>query len=282
MGSVSIAARAVVAVLGVGLLAGCPRKAEPAENGEPVTAAEARQALEESSAADQAMKLTGGSIEIATDFTIGGAVANAVVELAAFYESQLPCAEVTISGATLTVEYGARGSCLHRGQAYAGTHTVTVSRNDDAEVLVEHGWDRLTNGVVEVTGTAEVTWSLADPSRRIVHDLDWRSLATGREGTGTGDRTQRPLAGGIDEGFSVDGQRAWMGEGGEWILDIEQVEMRWVDPIPQAGRYVLETPSRKSVELSFERLDEDTIRATLTSGEHAFDFDVSSTSIDDA
>jgi len=52
--------------------------------------------------------------------------------------------------------------------------------------------------------------------------------------------------------------------------------MRGRDPIPQAGRYVLETPARKSVELSFERLDEDTIRATLTSGERSFDFDVTS------
>lgn len=276
MGRMSITRRGLVGVVGLALLAGCPRK-EEAENTEPVTAGEARLALEESAAADQAMKVTGGSIEIATSFTIGGAVEIAAMELAAFYESQLPCAAITIDGATITVEYGADGTCLHRGQAYSGTHSVTVSRNDESDVVVEHAWDRLSNGVVEVTGTAEVTWSLDDPSRRVVHDLDWRVLATGRQGTGTGDRVQRPLPGGIDEGFSVDGGRTWTGEGGVWNLDIEQVEMRWVDPIPQAGRYVLETPANKSIELSFERLDEDTIRATLASGDRSFDFDVTST-----
>lgn len=266
-----------VGLVGVALLAGCPRKEPQAENTEPLTAGEARLALEETAAADQAMKVTGGAIEIATDFTIGGAVEVAAMELAAFYESQLPCAAIAIDGATLAVEYGADGACLHRGQAYSGTHTITVTRNDESDVVVEHTWDRLSNGVVQVTGTAEVTWSLDDPSRRVVHDLDWRVLATGREGTGTGDRLQRPLAGGIAVGFSVDGERTWSGEGGAWHLDIEEVEMRWVDPIPQAGRYVLETPANKSVELSFERLDEDTIRATLTSGERSFDFDVTST-----
>ena len=276
MGRMSIAHRGVVGAVGLVLLAGCPRKDQGA-NTEPVTAGEARLALEESAAADQAMRTTGGAIEIATSFTIGGAVEIAAMELAAFYESQLPCAELSVSGATLTVEYGADGTCLHRGQAYSGTHTITVTRNEASDVVVEHAWDRLSNGVVVVTGTAEVTWSLDDPSRRIVHDLDWRVLATGREGTGTGDRLQRPLPGGIDEGFSVDGERAWTGEGGTWSLDIEQVEMRWVDPIPQAGRYVLETPARKSIDLSFERLDEDTIRATLTSGERSFDFDVTGT-----
>lgn len=265
-----------VGLVAIALVAGCPRKGPQAENTEPLTAGEARLALEESAAADQAMKVTGGTIEIATDFTIGGAAEVAAMELAAFYESQLPCAAIAIDGATLTVTYGADGACLHRGQAYSGTHTITVTRNDESDVVVEHAWDRLSNGVVQVTGTAEVTWSLDDPSRRVVHDLDWRVLASGREGTGTGDRLQRPLSEGIAVGFSVDGERTWTGEGGAWHLDIDRVEMRWVDPIPQAGRYDLTTPENKSIELSFERLDEDTIRATLSSGERSFDLDVTS------
>jgi hypothetical protein len=262
---------------------GCPRKDLQSASDEPVTAAEARLALEESSAADQAMRLTGGAIEIATDFTIGGAVENAAMELAAFYESQLPCAAIDVSGATLTVEYGANGTCLHRGQAYSGTHRITVERNEVGDVVVLHAWDQLSNGVVEVSGTAEVTWIEDDPARHVVHDLDWRSLVTGREGHGTGDRTQRPLRGGIDEGFVVEGERAWTGERGEWHLDIEDVEMRWIDPIPQDGRYVLETPKRQQIVLSFERRDEDTIRATLENGDRSFEFDVTSSGgIDEA
>ena len=74
---------------------------------------------------------------------------RAGAELADFYASQLPCAEVTITGATLTVEYGANGVCTHRGQRYTGTHTVTVSRNDESDVVVLEGLkvgDRLVTG----------------------------------------------------------------------------------------------------------------------------------------
>lgn len=277
--------RRALPLLGLSLVfaSGCPRKGgEPAAAEERLTTAEAREALEESATADQAMRVTGGTIEITTSFTIGGAVEAAAQELADFYASQLACAEVTVSGATLTVEYGAHGTCTHRGQSYTGTHSVTISRNEDSEVVVEHTWDRLSNGVVEVSGEAEVTWNLADPSRHVVHELRWTSLRDGREGTGTGDRVQRPLAGGIEEGFSVDGGRSWRGAAGTWELDIEAVEMRWVDPIPQAGRYVLETPKGRSIELSFTRIDEDTIRATLASGDRSFSYEVTSAGVADA
>jgi hypothetical protein len=268
--------------LALAFASGCPKKTAEPDREERLTTAEAREALEESANADQAMRVTGGTIEITTSFTIGGAVEAAAQELADFYASQLACAEVTVSGATLTVEYGANGTCTHRGQSYTGTHSVTVSRNDDSDVVVSHTWDRLSNGVVEVSGDAEVTWSLDDPSRHVVHELRWTSLRDGREGTGTGDRVQRPLAGGIEEGFSVDGGRTWRGAAGTWQLDIEAVEMRWVDPIPQSGRYVLETPKGRSIELSFTRLDDDTIRATLASGDRSFSYEVTSAGVADA
>ena len=44
--------------------------------------------------------------------------------------------------------------------------------------------------------------------------------------------------------------------------------------MPQTGRYVLETPFTKTATLEFMRVDEDTIKVTVSSGSRSFDFDV--------
>jgi hypothetical protein len=261
------------AVLPAALLtASCRKKEEPA-----MTLAEATQAIEEVTISGEAASLTAGSLEIATSFTIGDAVEAAAQEIRDFVTSQLPCAEVTLSGATLTIEYGVNaGNCTYRGHTYTGSHSVTVSRNEANEVIVDHEWDALSNGRVSVTGTAEVTWNFDNPSRRVVHELDWTRLSDGRTGTGSGDRTQIPLPGGIEEGIQIDGSRAWNGEAGQWDLAIDGVQMRWADPVPQAGSYTLVSPKDRMISLSFSRVDEDTIRVTLASGNKSFSFNVSS------
>ena len=63
--------------------------------------------------------------------------------------------EIVLEDNTLTVEYGARpGNCVYRGHEYSGTHSITVARNDEGDVEVEHEWVELSNGVVSVSGNA--------------------------------------------------------------------------------------------------------------------------------
>jgi hypothetical protein len=253
-------------------LTACPREEEP--DG-PMTRAEAREALEESALETQASALTTSSIEISTRFTIGQAVENAAAEVKTFIQTQLPCAEITLDGGSLTVEYGKKpGLCIYRGQSFTGSHAITVTRNDEAQVLVQHTWTDLSNGRVKVSGTANVTWDVDDQYRRVEHDLVWTRLADGRTGRGTGDRTQRPLPEGIETGISVEGSRSWTTDKGRWDLAIEDVELRWQDPVPQAGIYRLASPKGRSLSLSFERLDEDTIAVTLSNGNRDFTFNV--------
>lgn len=247
---------------------GCKEKA--------LTRVEASEALEESQLATQAAELTSGTVEITTNFTIGEAAEAAADELRNFYQQQLPCAEVTLDGRTLTVDYGVNGSCLYRGQKYLGRHSVTVSRNEDDEVVVDHVWEDLKNDVVRVNGTATVTWSSSDPSRHVQHELAWERLSDGRRGMGSGDRIQRPLAEDIATGFSVDGTRRWTGARGQWDLSINHVEMRWADPVPQSGSYSLDTPFDKQLNLEFGRVDATTIKVTVSSGKRSFDFNVRS------
>jgi hypothetical protein len=266
--------RAFALVVAASALLGTQACKQPAE----MTTAEALQAVQEASASGDAENVTSGSIEITTDFTIGQAAENAALEIRTFIESQLPCALITVSGAKLSVEYGAKaGTCTYKGNTYSGKHDITVSKNDMSNVVVNHVWTKLSNGRMEVSGTAEVTWSAADKTRHIVHEMDWTRLSDGKTGTGSGDRTQRPLEGGLVEGFQVDGSRSWEGAGGQWDLQIEGVQFRWIDPVPQAGTYSLVSPKDKTITMTFSRVDDDTIDVTLKSGEKTFLFTVSKT-----
>lgn len=240
-----------------------------------LTRGEAAAALEEAGICAQAQALTSSSVEISTNFTIGMAVEAAAAELQTFIQTQLPCAEVTLSGATLTTVYGAHpGNCTYRGQTYAGTHTVTLTRNATDGVVVEHTWTGFHNDTVGVDGTATVTWSVANRTRHVVHMLTWTRLSDGRQGIGSGDRLQSALAEGILVGFQEDGTHTWEGESGTWHLDVNGVQMRWIDAIPQAGSYVLETPAGKTLTLVFSRVDATKIRATISNGGNEFNLDV--------
>jgi len=250
-------------------LSACPKEAE-------LTAGEAQQSLEEASDSSQASNLASATVDISTHFTIGGAVQNAANELKAFVASQLPCAETTLSGATLTVRYGVNpGNCVYNGHTFSGTSTITVSKNDMSEVIVDHTWTGLSNGIVELDGTAHVTWNFADKTRHVQHDMKWTHLKTQRTGEGKGDRTEAPLAGGIAEGIQIDGTRSWTGQRGTWDLSIDGVQMRWADPVPQAGTYSLSTPFKKTVTMSFARVDATTIKVTVAGPKRDFSFNVS-------
>lgn len=254
--------RLILALSVAPLLTACPKT-----RATPLTGDEAREALEESAVASQAEALTAATVDIATRFTIGDGITRAADELSAFVTNQLPCAEVTLEESTLTVEYGAReGDCTYRGHQLTGTTRITVAHNDAREVRVDHEWIDLSNGRVSLDGNATVTWNLDQQTRRIVHDTRWTSLTTGRSVDGEGDRVQSVLTGGALEGIRIDGSRSWRGQRGAWYLSIDGVEMRWADPVPQSGSYVLSTPFDKSMGMSFARVDEDTIRVKVSSG----------------
>lgn len=240
-----------------------------------MTSAEASEALDESNASSQAAALTATSVDISTNFTIGQAVEQAAQNLKDFIATELPCADVSLSGNTLSITYGAKpGSCTYKGQTFSGTHQITVTKNDQNEVIVDHTWANLSNGIVTVNGSAHVTWDAADPSRNAQYSVMWTRKSDGLTGTGTGDVTQKPLPDGLDVGIQIDGSRTWKGPSGEWDLGINGVQARWQDPIPQAGSYSLHTPKDRTITLSFSRVDDTTIKVTASSGSKSFSFNV--------
>jgi hypothetical protein len=251
------------------LLCGCPKEDDS------LTSEEAADAMNESTVSSQASALTSSSVQISTTFTLGKGVQHAADEIRTFIQSQLACADVTLADATLTVRYGAKpGNCTYKGHTFSGSQSITVSKNEDNQVIVDHKWTELSNGVVKVTGTAHVTWDFEDEFRHITHDLTWTRIADGRTGHGTGDRTQRALDNDINEGITDDGSLAWEGKAGKWDLTIDDVEWRWIDPVPQSGSYHLATPKGKSLSFAFGRVGEDTIHVTVSNGSKSFGFDV--------
>lgn len=253
------------------LLTACPKDREQA-----LTVDEAKEALSEATVASQAENLTGATIDIATSFTIGQGVTAALNEVQSFVQAELPCADVSVAGQTLTIVYGAKaGNCTYRGHSLAGTAEITVSKNDAGQVVVDHEWTDLHNDFVSLTGSAHVTWDARAQSRSVQHDTTWTPFNTGNVVHGSGDRTQVALNGDVTQGIRVNGTRSWQTTRGNWDLAISGVEMRWSDPVPQAGSYALATPFGANVGLSFARVDGETIRVTVSGPKHSFAFNVS-------
>src|SRR6185369_5351258 len=97
------------------VLTGCPKDKE-----EPLSAGEASQALQQASDAGEAEGLTAASVDISTNFTIGKAVKDGAAELKTFITTQLPCADITLEDATLTIEYGVNpGNCVYKGHTFS-------------------------------------------------------------------------------------------------------------------------------------------------------------------
>jgi hypothetical protein len=247
----------------------------------PVTYAEASEALTESSNESDAANLASNTIDISTNFTLGMGATNALNELKAFIESQLSCANITLQGSTMTVDYGAKGTCLFHGLPISGRHAMTIMKNEDT-AEVQHIWTDLSNSKVKLSGTATVTWSKTDKSRHITYQLAFTKISTGVSATGTGDITEKILDETMslkspENGLKIDGTRSWTGPKGTWKLTIDGIQLRWKDPIPFTGSYTIDTPALKTVTMTFTRIDDTTIDATLEGGRKTYHFKVHET-----
>lgn len=230
--------------------------------GDNVSNSEMRMAVDDVVATGQANSLEDGVVEITTSFTIGDGLLQVAQTVRSFVESQIPCSTVTSpSENTLVIDFGAlEDECSFNGRTFAGTVTVSFEPSADS-VVVHHTYEGITDGHATLDGTAEVTWT--STSRHIVTDFTF----TGPRGefSATSDRTQTRI-GAIGEGITVAGERDWQGPNGELHLDIEDVELRAQDPVPQDGTYVLTLPSEKQLSMSFDRIDADTIEITVEGG----------------
>lgn len=263
---------------------------------------EAQVVVDEAKLTTETQALTGDvvevtTIEVNTDFQIGQAIEDAVTAIAENVAAQIQCAIVTIDGTTVEIDFGpVDEDCAGARKHYGGVVRVTVDVIDDAHVEVHHTWEGLTNGrVTIVTGSADVSWDFDALTRTVDHEINWQIVGEeDRIVHATGHRVQSPLDTelGVFEGIEIEGERHWDTEAGDWDLDIDAVEIRWIDPVPQAGQHVITTPftdragQRKALTIDYVRVDEDTIKVTLTGPVRTFEFNVNrfgvTTAVDEA
>ncbi len=229
---------------------------------EAASAAEMRMAVDEVVASGQAASLEDGVVEITTDFTLGDGLHGILEQIRGFVQSQIPCSTIeTPDDHTLVIDFGELADgCEFRGRTFAGIVTVSYEIAGD-DVVVTHHYDAVTDGRATLDGETVVTWS--ERSRHVVTDFD--VIAPRGEFSSDSVRTQT-LIGDPADGIRVDGERNWHGERGDWHLEIEDVEMRAVDPVPQDGAYVLTTANGREITMTFERIDDDTIEVRVTGG----------------
>ncbi len=228
---------------------------------------EALEALEQVDQSARGEQATAEVIEVSTDFTIGEALESAAQAIADFWASQVDCTVVTVDGNDVVIDYGdLDDECVYNGHTYAGVNTITVESTAAGELEVLHDWDGFSNGEVQVDGGATVTWSGEDDSRRVVTEHTWTDLADSTTVDVWGDHISHVLEPGTtvwESGFTLDGVREWTHEAEDWSLEMTALELRLVDPAPQAGSVAVIDPAGKALEIVYERVDEDTIAATL-------------------
>jgi hypothetical protein len=225
-----------------------------------------REALDEVVLEGQGQAVENEIVEITTDFTIGEGVAQAAQALRDAIASQIPCSTVTVADDTLTLDFGGlEDDCVYNGHTFAGVVIVTIRHDAASDTLtVDHTYEDLSNGVVTLNGSKVVDWS--DQTRHVVTDLEVERA--GKTARTSSDRTQTLLDpdAGLAGGIEINGERRWDNDRGAWELAIDGVELRWIDPVPQAGSYTLKTPRGKTAVLGFARVDDDTIAVTLSGG----------------
>lgn len=259
---------ATIALLG---LAACGQQ--------PLTLDEAQEGMQESFEAARMEVATYEVIQITTDFTLGGAAEEIAEAQREFIESQIACAIVTLADRTVTIDFGdLEDGCVYNGHTYGGVVAVRFDDPAGDRLAVHHTWSSFTNGDVTLDGAADVTWDLGDVTRHVVHTATWTN-ELGDVLVGTGDRIESlvDVDAGLEAGIQIDGSRSWTHNDEEWGLAIDGVQMRGQDPVPQAGTYTLTFPDGRELVLTFERIDEDTIRVTLTGTRVPHTIEVSST-----
>ncbi len=245
--------------------------------GIPMSTAEVLEALDEAHSSARGEELVADPIEVDTDFTIGAAVEEAAEELRAWWASQAPCATVTVALGTVTVDFGELGdACVYNGHTWAGVAMATVTATELGSLEVEHDWTGLGDEEIVVDGGATVTWSGEDLTRNVVTDHTWSTRDGEVSVDVTGDHTQGLLdeAGFLAGGIWMEGTRAWTSESGSWTLDMADLEIRRIDPVPQAGITTLTSPKGKNLDVTYTRLDTDTIQIAVIGARHDLLFNV--------
>jgi hypothetical protein len=108
----------------------------------------------------------------------------------------------------------------------------------------------------------------------VQHTLAFQVLSgtsAGVAGESKGDSTQLTLDGST-QGVRINGLREWHSTRGLYSLDMQAIEQRFADSVPQLGAYELTLPTDDALTLAFSRIDTDNIRVTVQGAQRELSF----------
>lgn len=181
-------------------------------------------------------------------------------------ETELPCASVAVSGTKVTMDYGANGPCALHGITLQGTHSMTLRTEefgpDNGALVIDHAWTNVSDGHASISGTGWMLRSSTQQFRTVRFSLDPKTNNTNLTGGQWVFSTMTD-----PQVLALNGSADWGDKGGA-TCNTNNAEIRWGDPAPQVGTYVL---SYRNVSMGgtsektilFKRIDDTTIEAKV-------------------
>ncbi len=214
-----------------------------------VTDDEARETLDATLVAAKTMSLESALVELALP-TEAGAPNQVATEVQTLIAERAPCVTVTGSDARRVVDFGAAG-CAFLGRTVKGKMELSFRRAGSGELVISEEWTEVTDGEATLDGVADIAWASNDSPMHVKHDAFWTSK-DGVRLEGQGDRTMvRRRSGKV---IRTSGVRSWTGDEGLWVLTMHEADVNGLEPMPEAGVFQIDPPSKNTMSMAFSRL----------------------------
>ncbi|MEE2779098.1 MAG: hypothetical protein VYE15_01140 [Myxococcota bacterium] len=190
-------------------------------------------------------------------------------DLRSWWAQQLDCGTVAGEGTGVSVVFDEQG-CDWLQRTWTGEIALEVTGTSAQQHQLSGTFTQVSTGILAVSGSVSVTWSREANTGTIVHSLTWSDGTNGRVSEGECVLTLEEDGGVV----TLNGERSWDGDTGPWTLTLEGTAVRGADPVPETGRYKVESPVAGPLDLDFQRGGEDTLSVSVTGMGQAYSFTV--------
>ena len=166
----------------------------------------------------------------------------------------------TSSFAIALGDTAADATCSFSGRTYVGAITIAAEEVDGV-ITIAHAYDlESEDGEASMLGTTTIV--ATDDEHHFASEVE--VSRRGRTRVMSGERTEVPLdpTVGFDGGTRVDGSRTMESERGTRTQTLSGLEFFGDELVPQAGTISMEG-GRRSISMSFSRVDDSTVQATV-------------------
>jgi hypothetical protein len=250
------------------------------------------EALDEMAWATRSQMITGELVALATVISPEQSLDKSAVELGTWVQSEWACANPTVDDEVVQLTLPDLSSgCRRRGETLSGEVAITIITNNEFSAEVEFKWNALTDGVVTVDGVAAVIWEHGKPWQTVTQNVDIYVNTTPEKVLTTEETfSVEPLQ--DEQGMTLYGTRCWTTDNGTecatsdgqqaclseeidcWSLDFMELEILWMEPIPQEGVHTFVNAQDEHYTFAYDRESEHMVKVTASDGSENYFFEV--------